>query len=336
MPVKSCGTDNSNNTGRQGRKMISVIQRFLYTALLVPGLVIPLMGRDMSSPVVFNPDDLVLWIFGDIQPRNEGERQFFRIAVDDIAGMKNIDTAFCIGDMVQWGNEYRVDDAYEWFYKEYWRSGFRELYEISGNHDARNIKAYLRYTGKPMHYALVYGNLLVIMLSDEIDSSGTDISDGAFLWWKNLVESNRDKNIITMTHSHLGGSGFLYNVISYRNVHNSERFTEVLKKERVELWVCGHTHIPSCFGLSKRQISSLNGTVFINAASIREDFFFSYVESRIITLKQGSDIMTVQVRDHRDAEFRNLLEQKIRLKTGFSYNGKGPVKMVYHGDDNAQ
>lgn len=317
--------------------MISVIRKLVYVAFFIAalfsGLASPLMGEDKSASVVSSPGDLVLWVFGDIQPRNDKERHSFEIAVDDIARMKNINAAYCIGDIVQWGNEYRVEEAYDWFYKTYKRTGISDLYEIAGNHDARNIGAYLKATGKPLHYAIQYGNLIIILLSDEKDSSATDISDGAFRWWKNLVESNRDKNIITMTHSHLGGSGFVYNLISYRNVRDSERFTGVLEKEKVELWLCGHTHIPSCLGLSKRQICSLNDTVFMNVASIREDFFFSYTESRIISLKQGSDKMIVQIRDHRDAGFKGLLEQTIKLKVKFNYDGKGPVKIVYHGDD---
>ena len=293
------------------------------------------LKAEETAPVVFDPEDLVIWAFGDIQPRNQKERDNFEMAADDIGRMKNIDAALCIGDIVQWGDEYRAEDAYKWFYNAYKKTGVSNLYEIAGNHDARNIEAYLEATGKPLHYALKYGNLLIIMMSDEKDSSATDISDGAFLWWKNLVETNRDKNIITVTHSHLGGSGFVYNIISYRNVRDSERFTGVLKNEKVELWLCGHTHIPSFFGLSKRQISSLDDTVFMNVASIREDYWFSNAESRIITLKKGSDEMTVQIRNHRKAEFKGCLEQRIKLKARFEYDGKGPVTIVYREDDPA-
>lgn len=315
-----------------GEKMFKAVRICVCTAVVLfcmyCGFHAAWAGGSPAS-VVFNPDDFILWVFGDIQPRNEKDLLAFEIAADDVSRMKNIDAAICVGDIVHWGSGSRVEESYSWFYSVYKRAGVRELYEIAGNHDARNLEAYFKATGKPLHYALKYGNLLIILLSDEKDSSSTDISDGAFLWWKNLVESNRDKNIITVTHSHLKGSGFLYNIISYRNVRESERFTDVLKKERVELWLCGHTHIPSCLGLSKRRISSLNDTVFMNAASIREDYFFSDAESRIITLKNGSDEMTVRIRDHRESEFREILEQTVKLKVKFNYDGKGPVKYVY-------
>ncbi len=295
-----------------------------------------LREENSAAREVFEPEDLVLWVFGDIQPRseNKNDRLCLEIAVNDIAKMKNIDGAICVGDIVQHGSQDLAEEAYTWFYNLYSKTGLsrKDLYEIAGNHDARNIDAYLKATGKPLHYSLQYGNLLIILLSDEKDSSGSDISDGAFNWWKNLVETNRDKNIITITHSHLGGSGFVYNIISYRNVQGSERFREVLKKEKVELWLCGHTHVPSFLGLSKRQISSLGDTVFMNTASIREDFPFSDAESRIITLKKGSDQMTVQIRNHRQAEFKGILEQVIKLKSKFEYDGKGPIKTDYHED----
>lgn len=277
----------------------------------------------------FNSSDLVLWVFGDLQPRSEDEREDFEVAADDIASMKNIDASICIGDIMQHGKEYTIAEEFDWFYRTYSRAGIKEIYEIAGNHDARNIKEYLKATGKPLHYSLRYGNLIIIMLSDEEDSSGSDIPDGVFLWWKSIIENNRDKIIITVTHSHVENTGFCYNYPAYRNLQGSGRFTDVLKHEKVELWLFGHTHIPSCLGQSKRTLYSLNGTVFMNVASIREDFFFSYSESRIIILKNGSDRMTVKIRDHRHRKYRDLLEQTIELKTGFHYTGEAPVMTVY-------
>ncbi|PKL18601.1 MAG: hypothetical protein CVV49_05135, partial [Spirochaetae bacterium HGW-Spirochaetae-5] len=254
---------------------------FLLLVLLVSSG--PALTAEPSTVVEFNPDDLVIWAFGDIQPRNQTDRGFFELSVEDVSLMKNVDASLCVGDIVQNKTGENPAESFEWFYNTYKRAGIKDIFEIAGNHDARDIDSYLKASGKPLHYSVQYGNLIIILLSDEKNSSGSDISDGAFLWWKNILETNRDKNIITMTHSHLGGSGFVYNLISYRNVQGSERFTEVLKKEKVELWLCGHTHIPSFFGLSKRQISSLNDTVFMNVASIREDFVFSDAESRFIT-----------------------------------------------------
>ncbi len=308
-------------------------KRIFILLLLAASIYLSCAGKSIragsSEGVDFNPDDLVLWAFADIQPRNDWEKKHFEVAVDDVASLKNIDAALCGGDIAQYGDDTRAFEVYDWFYPAFSKSRIKKIYEVAGNHDARNIDAYLKATKKPLHYAVQYGNLLIIMLSDEKDSSGSDISDGAFLWWKNLVETNRDKNIITVTHSQLGGSGFIYNIISYRNVQGSERFTEVLSKEKVELWLFGHTHMPSFLGMSKRQIGSLNDTVFMNISAIREDYLISSAESRIITLKRGSDIMTVRIRDHRDREFKPLLEQRIKLKTKFQYDGKEPVMIVY-------
>ena len=285
--------------------------------------------RDKDKPDVFNPDDLVLWVFGDLQPRDEDEREDFDVAVKDMASMKDVDASICMGDIMQHGKEYTISEEYAWFYNTYSKSGIKDIYEIAVNHDARNIQEYLKATGKPLHYSLQYGNLIIIMLSDEEDSSGSDICDEAFRWWKSIIENNRDKIIITVTHSHVEMTGFCYNIPPYRNVQGSERFTEVLKRERVELWLFGHTHIPSCMLQSKRQIYSLNGTVFINAASIREDYFFSYSESRIVILKNGSDKMTVKFRDHRNRKYKDFFEVTIDLKTKFRYSGEKPVMKAF-------
>lgn len=301
----------------------------VFAALLLTSCSTSGNKESSSTPEVFNNDDLVLWVFGDLQPRGEDEREDFDVAVDDIAAMKNIDASLCIGDIMQHGKEYTIAEEFEWFYSTYSRSGIRDIYEIAGNHDARNINEYLKASGKPLHYSLQYGNLIIIMLSDEEESSGSDVPDEVFQWWKSIIENNRDKIIITVTHSHVQNTGFCYNFPSYRNLQGSERFTEVLKKEKVELWLFGHTHIPSCLGQSKRRIYSLNGTVFINTASIREDFSFSYSESRIIVLKNGSDEMTVKFRDHRHRQYRDFLEQSIKLKTKFRYNGEKPVMTIY-------
>jgi len=42
--------------------------------------------------------------------------------------------------------------------------------------------------------------------------------------------------------------------------------------------------------------------------------------------------MTVQIRNHRQEKFKSLLEQKIKLKAKFEYDGKGPVMTVYKED----
>ncbi len=314
----------------------AAVKKLMHLRLLLPAAILfsalcssaPVNSPDTSAES-YNSEDLVLWVFGDLQPRNQNEREDFDTAVNDMASIKNIDASLCMGDIIQAATGENIQKSFDWFYTTYRRTGIKEIYEIAGNHDARNIPGYTRATGKPLHYSLQYGNLIIIMLSDEEDSSGSDIPDPVFEWWKSIIEKNRDKIIITVTHSHVANTGFCYNFPSYRNLQGSERFTEILKKEKVELWLFGHTHIPSCLGQSKRRINSLNGTVFMNAASIREDYFFSYSESRIIILKNGSDEMTVKIRDHRNREYRDLLEQTVKLKTKFQHAGGEPVMIKY-------
>lgn len=276
----------------------------------------------------------VLWTFADIQPRDDDEREDLEKTVDDIISNKlQVDAAVCAGDMVQLSSSQNHDDEWKWFYKTVKPLNLKNFYEIIGNHDARNIPLYFKYTKKPMHYAVRFGNLLLILLSDEKNSSGTEISDNAFLWWKKLVEENQSNIIITVTHSHLGGTGFAYNYPSYRNVVDSERFTEVLKKQRVDYWLFGHTHVPSTLKGKTRKIISLGGTRFINIAAIREDYFLSFAESRFFYFTPGSDILLIKTRNHRKSKFISSLEIKEKMKTPFVYDGRDPEFIEFREND---
>jgi len=276
----------------------------------------------------------VLWTFADIQPRDDDEREDFEITVEDVIKNKlQVDAAVCAGDMVQLSSAQNPDEEWKWFYKTIEPLAIKNFYEIIGNHDARNIPAYFKYTKKPMHYAVRFGNLLLILLSDEKNSSGTDISDNAFLWWKKLVEDNQSDIIITITHSHLGGTGFAYNYPSYRNVVDSERFTEVLKKQRVDYWLFGHTHVPSTLKGKNRKINSLGGTHFINIAAIREDYFLSFAESKFFYFTPGSDVLTIKTRNHRKNKFMSSIEIREKMKTAFVYDGSGPEFIEFRDND---
>ena len=290
--------------------------------MIIPAL---LFSLNNARPEEDSSGGFVLWAFADIQPRNRTEEKSFENAVSDIE--KNniyISAAIAGGDMVQMSSSSDPDKQWQWFYDSIRPLNIKHLYEIIGNHDARNIPAYFRYTGKPLHYSVRFGNLIIILLSDEKNSSGTDISDKAFFWWKDVVESNQDKIIITVTHSHLGGTGFAYNFPRYRNVMNSERFTEVLRKNRVDFWLFGHTHVPYILKGKERKLPQLNNTLFINIAAIREDYFLSSSESRFFYFQPGSENVIIKTRDHGKNKFVDSIELKVKLKYKFVYNGEEP------------
>jgi predicted phosphohydrolase len=274
----------------------------------------------------------VLWAHSDIQARNDAEKKQYECAVGDVAkNIGTLDAVILAGDIIQGSPSGDADSDFLWFNSVRSKIVTRGWYEISGNHDARFQETYDRYIKKPLHYSVRMGNLLMIFMSDEDGrTSGTEISDRAFLWWKNLVESNRDKIIMTVTHTNLDHAGFRFAVMPYRNIGGSKRFEEVLEKERVDIWLSAHTHSPSKLNMNEvLPVKSGKKTFFLNVASIRKDFFFSEVESRFLLFKKGSDILTVKTRYHEDEKFIDYRELSIKLSHPFEWDGSDPVMIPF-------
>ncbi|HEY1405654.1 MAG TPA: metallophosphoesterase, partial [Spirochaetota bacterium] len=242
-----------------------------------------------------------------------------------------IDIAIVAGDIVQVGSVDRSPEDYEWFLSVRKTVNVGSWFEVAGNHDARNLQNYLKNIGKPLHYAVEVGNILMIFLSDENgETSGTEVSDGAFEWWKNLVIDNQDKIIVTVTHSHLADVGFPYAVVKYRNVVHSERYEDVLRKYRVDLWLCGHTHAPSSLGYNEI-ISKEYKTLFINIAAMRKDYSISHVESRLCIFTKDSDQLLVLDRYHDKGIFEPARTINYTLSHPALWNDKLTRMIPYEG-----
>jgi len=253
----------------------------------------------------------IIWSHSDIQPRKIKDREGYETAVEDIKNnLPKPDIAIVAGDIV---HDKNASADFEWFLKTREKAGIAKWFEITGNHDMKDYKSYKKYIGKPRFYSYSQGNILFLFMSDEDRHPPTKISDEAFRWWKKQVIENQDKIIITTTHGYLKHSGlFLADSVESRTILNSERFEEVLKQYRVDLWLSGHTHIPSTFGFNEHREEKFNNTVFINISRIRRDFGFN-PESRIIVLKKNSDIMIIKTRDHHKKEYIKNREITIQL-----------------------
>jgi hypothetical protein len=277
-------------------------------------------------------DYFIIWAHSDIQPRDNEERKQYETAVKDVSdNIGRIDSAIVAGDIIQGATGSDADGDFQWFLSARVKAPVASWYEISGNHDARFQSSYDKNIKKPLHYAVRYGSLLMIFLSDEDGrTSGTEISDDAFNWWKGLVEKNRSSDIMTITHTNLDGIGFRYALLKYRNIDRSERFLEVLKKEKVDVWLSAHTHSPS--KLNVNEILPKNNryrTLFLNIASIRKDFFFSQVESRFLIFKKGSNVLTIRTRYHDRESFVWRREFDIELSHPFIWDGSAPEFIPY-------
>ncbi len=269
----------------------------------------------------FSKRQFVVWMLSDIQPKTTLKRNVFEAAVADVnENIGSIDMGIMAGDLLKSSSH---DADFSWFKETRESAKVTDWYQIAGNHDVRSGDIFYKYFPQPKYYAVEYGNLLVLFLSDQSTASRTDVSDDAFLWWKDMVENNREKIIITVTHAQLKGSGLLGSIISSRVIYNSKRFEKVLQDKKVALWVSGHSHLPQQLSGTVSIQNNLGGTCFVNVASISDELFLDS-ESRFFYFKDGSDVVWIRSRNHSKKLFNTGLDIPISLGRSFSMSSGRP------------
>ena len=269
-------------------------------------------------------DTFIIWAHSDIQPKKNEHLTNFPLAVDDIAANFNyIDIAITAGDIVEKKNSADLYRSYLETRKKVKTGGW---FEIAGNHEAKNIKTYKSIINPHLYYSVKAGNILVLFMSNSEKGQQTVIPDKIFNWWKNKVISNQDKIIITVTHASLKNSGLLQSKMGLKRqfIKDSKRFEKVLKENKVDLWLSGHSHFPGYLPYTDIKNNSLGGTVFVDIGAIREDFMAG-IESRLIYLHQGTDRLIIRHRDHADGKFSDSREKEYRLSKNFYYSDKDKI-----------
>lgn len=265
--------------------------------------------------------ELTVWMLSDIQPPTVQQRYAFEAAVEDVSqNIGPIDIGIMAGDLLTSRSK---DEAFTWFIETRGKADVTDWYQIAGNHDVRSGPIFYSHFPQPEYFAVELGNLLFLFMSDQSTASRTDLSDEAFVWWKEMVENNQDRNIITVTHAQLRGSGLISSSISSRVIHNSERFEKVLQEEKVVLWVSGHSHLPHSLSGTVRTQKKFRGTYFVNVSSISDESLLDS-ESRFFYLRDGADVMWMRSRNHTTGTFNNNLDIPITLKTPFRWSGERP------------
>lgn len=258
-----------------------------------------------------------IWVLSDIQPRNSNDKEVFKDAITDVNNhIPGIDMAIVAGDISNKGKS----KTYDWYLSARELSYIKDWNEIGGNHDLKTDlgKFFLEDIKPNFHYSLTRGNILFIFMSDEQRGKPTEISDETFNWWKELVINNQDKIIVVVTHAPLEASGIPFSGLRDRQVIDSGRFTEVLKKYKVDLWLSGHLHLPHYLA-NTVQNEQYNGTVFVNISSIRPEFLhIKNSESRVITFVCGWDYVLVQARDHDSKQFDENLSSVYQLSKKYT------------------
>ena len=268
-------------------------------------------------------DMLVLWTLSDIQPKNASQRYHLESAIEDVnKRIPLTKIAVVAGDIVHYPDS---EADFKWYLKARKKSLVPHWYEISGNHDMKDKKNYLKYITEDLHYSVEIGNVLILFMSDEDRHPPQKISDQTFRWWEKQVSQNQDKIIITVTHAYLEQSRLFAYIIPSRNITDSKRFAEVLKKHRVDIWICGHTHIPSYMRGKWRIVPELGGTLFINVSAIRKSFI-NDIESYFIFLRNGLDHALIRLRNHERGDFVPPHDIIFKLGRPFTWDGSDPVK----------
>lgn len=296
---------------------------FLST-LILTGCVSVHNGNFQEAKAHFSKKQFLVWMLSDIQPKSTLDRNVFEAAVTDVnENIKSVDMGIMAGDLLKSRSQ---DDDFNWFIETRNKVNVTDWYQIAGNHDVRSGPIFYKYFPQAQYYAVTYGNLLFLFLSDQSTSSRTDISNETFLWWKDMVEKNREKIIITVSHAQIKNSGLTGSIVPSRVIHNSKRFETVLKQEKVALWVSGHSHLPQVISGPSTANKDLGGTFFINVGSINDELFLDS-ESRFFYFHDGSDVLWIRSRNHSKQLFNSDLDLKIPLGKRFS-SGSGKPQVL--------
>ena len=265
-------------------------------------------------------DTLKIWALSDIQPRNESHRREFENAVEDINRyITDVDIAIVAGDIVNRTEE----EVFDWYSNVKKRSYIDEWYEIAGNHDLKTDlgKLFKEKVNKDSYYIIEKNNARFLFMSDEKRGKSTELSDDTFNWWKQLVEEGQDKIIFVISHAPLKGSGIPFSSMKGRNIIGSNRFRDVLRQYKVDVWLSGHMHFPHSIKNNIVVNSELNNTVFANISSIRPELLgFKDSESFVITLECGSNVILFQSRNHSKNIFTRGLNYSYLISKKYECN----------------
>ncbi|HWP90672.1 MAG TPA: metallophosphoesterase [Thermodesulfobacteriota bacterium] len=272
-------------------------------------------------------ETLRVWVLSDIQPRNRKEKKEFEEAIEDVnLNIPDVDLVIVAGDIEEDASE----EDFDWYLATKPSSHVREWYEIAGNHDLKlnDGKGYKEKIREDFYYSFTKGNILFVLMSDEVRGKPTEISDETFEWWKNLVINNQDKIIVVVTHAPLEGSGIPFSIHPDRQIKDSRRFGDVLKKYKVDMWFSGHLHIPHSLAGNIERKDKYNGTIFVNVSSIRSELLgLKKSESRIVTFVCGSDKVYIESRNHSRRKFDRELGMVFELSKKYQCENSEKLKV---------
>ena len=285
--------------GREPRKGPLPRREFLKVLSLGGiGLALGGCGRADSAPAEPKGPDRRVWLVSDVHASYLDDRRdgagWLKLAVEDLRdNVQDVAYAVCLGDMThQYAaeglrNYAQVRDA----------SHLGRWYQLAGNHDYGAVASglYAKYVKMPLRSIVLDGSTAWLLVSTQSGASAGLISEEWADWLAtNIQRLQADRNIVVCTH-HLVYDTVVYSTQGSRYLHPKERVAELLKRVRVDLWLCGHAHsrprTPECATTRGR-------TTFVNVASVSHAYATHMANSCLLEIVNGSREALIRCRDH--------------------------------------
>lgn len=217
-------------------------------------------------------------------------------------------------------------------------------------------------TGSYERYSYEVGNILFLVMSDRNDGNepagrahspkghpAGRVTKATFFWWREMVEQNQDKIIVTCSHHMLKnttiateefvgvqdgfhgnssehdfkGSSYLYFI---DDEPDADYFGDYIKTNPgcIDIWLGAHTHISPIDTLNgKTFIARKNNVTFINAALLGHIKKNNPASSRLLTFNRNQPSAKLQVYLHddilSDIGLYTQLDQEIPLSKNFVF-----------------
>jgi predicted phosphodiesterase len=314
------GHGEQNHRMRRREFLKRVTRRGAAVVIGLDGIGLALGGCGKAASVLTEPTrpDRRVWLLSDVHAAYWADRRdgadWLKMAVQDLRdNVQDVAYAVCLGDMTHQSaaagfRKYtEVRDA----------AHLGRWYELAGNHDYRAIQSglYARYVKSPLRSVVLDGSTAWFLVSAQSGGSAGLISqDGADWLCRNIQRHQADKNIIVCSH-HLVYNTVLYSKQVSRYLHPKERVADVLKRVRVDLWLCGHAHsrprTPDCAATRGR-------TTFVNVASVSHAYGTRMANSCLLEVANGSRNALIRCRDHDRGRY--LAEHDVRVTFPHPWN----------------
>lgn len=184
-------------------------------------------------------------------------------------------------------------------------------YELAGNHEHRGggIRHYRDLIGDTAPYCVIDGNVAWFFLSDERARIPGNMTDRSYRWLRENIALHREKIVVLCSHQ-IPPNTIRRSSEDIFCIHPRKKVTELFSDFPIDLSLCGHEHHRP---YSKGSMARLDGTSYINVASVSHAYGTGTSASTILELEDGSDEIVVRRRHHDRAEFLGEFRTNVPL-----------------------